>query len=167
MAIFSGKIIEAYFTNPEHKTIEVIYKEGEKAIAHFLTVDYEHPDYKDLIKEYDLEIIQKNTEQRSKKYEEQAKKAVKDLGLQAWKKANKDQNNEIIKKNVIENEMINLLLKFNENDKQHTDFLFSIKLNIFETDEVKNSKDESIKTKIRQSKTPLDVINESKKLFAK
>ena len=89
------------------------------------------------------------------------------MGLQAWKKANKDQNNEIIKKNVIENEMINLLLKFNENDKQHTDFLFSIKLNIFETDEVKNSKDESIKTKIRQSKTPLDVINESKKLFAK
>lgn len=161
MAIFSGKIIESYFSDPEHKTIEVIYKEGEKAVAHFLNVDYEHPDYKDLIKEYGLENIQKSTDIRSKRYEDQAKKAVSDLGLKVWKKANKEDSN------IVEAEIINYLLKFDENNKQHTDFLFSIKLNIFETDEVKNSKDESIKTNVRQSKTPLDAINEARKLITK
>ena len=30
MAIFSGKVIEAYYTNSDSDTIEVIYKEGEK-----------------------------------------------------------------------------------------------------------------------------------------
>ena len=31
MAIFSGKIIEAYFANSENDTIEVIYNDGDKA----------------------------------------------------------------------------------------------------------------------------------------
>ena len=36
MAVFSGKIIEAYYTNKEKTSIEVIYKDGEKAINHYL-----------------------------------------------------------------------------------------------------------------------------------
>ena len=36
MAIFSGKIIEAYYANSENDTVEVIYKDGEKAINHYL-----------------------------------------------------------------------------------------------------------------------------------
>ena len=28
MAIFSGKIIEAYYANPDNNTVEVIYREG-------------------------------------------------------------------------------------------------------------------------------------------
>ena len=52
MAIFSGKIIEAYYTDANNTTVEVIYKEGEKAINHYLSTDMSHPDFKDLIKEY-------------------------------------------------------------------------------------------------------------------
>ena len=86
MAIFSGKIIEAYFTDPTHKTIEVIYKESDKAVAHFLNVDYEHPDYKDLVNEYSLEEIQKTTTNRKNSYTELAKQAVIGLGLKSNKK---------------------------------------------------------------------------------
>ena len=35
MAIFSGKIIEAYYSNSENDTVEVIYKEGKQAINHY------------------------------------------------------------------------------------------------------------------------------------
>ena len=49
MAIFSGNIIEAYYANSDNDTIEVIYKQGEKAINHFLRVDYKNQDFKDLI----------------------------------------------------------------------------------------------------------------------
>ena len=59
MAVFSGKIIEAYYTNADSDTIEVIYKEGKKAISFYLPVDYEHPNYHDLIKEYSSEEISK------------------------------------------------------------------------------------------------------------
>ena len=40
MAIFSGKIIEAYYSNSENDTVEVIYKDGEQAINHYLKVDF-------------------------------------------------------------------------------------------------------------------------------
>ena len=40
MAIFTGKIIEAYFANSENNTVEVIYNDGQKAINHFLPVDF-------------------------------------------------------------------------------------------------------------------------------
>ena len=39
MAIFSGKIIEAYYSNADNDTIEVIYKEGTKAISFYVPVD--------------------------------------------------------------------------------------------------------------------------------
>lgn len=163
MAIFSGKIIEAYFTDPTHKTIEVIYKEGEKAIAHFLTVNYEHPDYKDLVSEYSLENLQKSTNERSKRYTELAKKAVIGLGLKSNKKDSKSEL-ESNKKDII-NDFVNKLLQYGDKDK--TNLLFDIKLSLFETDIVKNSKDEDIKTNIRQSKTPWDAINEARKLITK
>ena len=34
MAIFSGNIIEAYYANSENDAVEVIYKQGNKAINH-------------------------------------------------------------------------------------------------------------------------------------
>ena len=47
MAIFSGKIIEAYFANSENNTVEVIYEDGKRAINHYLPVDYNNQDFKD------------------------------------------------------------------------------------------------------------------------
>ena len=46
MAIFSGNIIEAYYANENNDTVEVIYKQGEQAINHFLKVvdDMGHQD---------------------------------------------------------------------------------------------------------------------------
>ena len=73
MAIFSGKIIEAYYTDQQKSTIEVIYKEGEQAFSHYLKHDNSHPDFQDLIKEYDIEALTSTTINRLNNYRKQLK----------------------------------------------------------------------------------------------
>ena len=76
MAIFSGKIIEAYFANAENDTVEVLYKEGGKAISFYVPVDYENGLYQDLIKEYDNEQITQSTLNRNRMYAKQVRDLV-------------------------------------------------------------------------------------------
>ena len=61
MAIFTGKIIEAYYTDPDNTAVEVIYQDGKRAINHYLAVDMAHPDFQDLIQEYPLSRIADTT----------------------------------------------------------------------------------------------------------
>src|SRR5210317_2200982 len=82
MAIFSGNIIEAYYANSDNDTIEVIYKQGEKAINHFLRVDYNNQDFKDLIKEYDTDKIAGSTIARNRNYARQLSELV-NAGIQS------------------------------------------------------------------------------------
>ena len=42
MAIFSGKIIEAYYANSNNDTVEVIYRENDKAVVFYVPVDHEN-----------------------------------------------------------------------------------------------------------------------------
>ena len=44
------------------------------------------------------------------------------------------------------------------NKKEHIDRLFNFKIYLFEQDIVKNCKDQSKKTAIRKSKTPLEAL---------
>ena len=57
MAIFSGKIIEAYFTNSENNAVEVIYNDGTRAVSHYIKVDFKDNDFKELISEYDTCLL--------------------------------------------------------------------------------------------------------------
>ena len=66
MAIFSGKIIEAYYTNADNTCIEVLYKEGEKAICYYIEPDMLNPNFKALIEEYPMAKIAESTVQRNK-----------------------------------------------------------------------------------------------------
>ena len=52
MAIFSGKIIEASYTNAKKDTVEIVYKEETKAIVYYIQTNHNHPHFQDLIKEY-------------------------------------------------------------------------------------------------------------------
>ena len=81
MAIFSGKIIEASYTNEAKDTVEIVYKEGTKAIAYYIPINHNHPDTKDLIKEYSLDKVQETTTAKIKQYNDKLKEAHK-LDLQ-------------------------------------------------------------------------------------
>ena len=82
MAIFSGKIIEAYFTNSENNAVEVIYENGKRAISHYLPVDYNNQDFKDLISEYSTDKIAESTIARNRRYAQQLSDIV-DAGIKA------------------------------------------------------------------------------------
>jgi hypothetical protein len=146
MAIFSGKIIEAYYTDANNTTVEVIYKEGEKAINHYLSTDMSHPDFKDLIREYPVTKIADTTISRNKEAYKQLNRVV-EAKLKQKIEDKPMQNFDSVMEFVI-----------NYDPKKQSEQLFSLKLKIFEKDVVKDSNDNDTKTVIRQAKTPLDVL---------
>ena len=154
MAIFSGNVIEAYYANSDNDTIEVIYKQGEKAINHFLRVDYKNQDFKDLIEEYDTDKIAASTIARNRQYAKQLSDMV-DQGI----KSKTD-----VKQRVSVEEYIDSMLNFNSSDKQSAEILFALKVKVFENDKVKSCNDKDLKSSLRSAKTPVDLISIFKKI---
>jgi len=76
MALFSDKIETAYYINPEKTDVEIIYTQGDKHIAYAIQVDFEHPDFKDLLEEVSLDQLDKNTNLRLKQQSETFGNAV-------------------------------------------------------------------------------------------
>ena len=146
MAIFTGKIIEAYYSNADNTTVEVIYKDGKRAINHYLPVDMSHPDFKDLIAEYPASKIADSTVARNREAYKQLNRVVESK----------------VKQKIEDKPMQNFdsVMEFiiNYDPKKQAEQLFSLKLKIFEKDQVKDYNDNDVKAKIRQAKTPLDVL---------
>ena len=154
MAVFSGKIIEAYYANSENDCVEVIYKQGEKAINHFLKVDFNNQDFKDLIEEYDTDKIAASTIARNRQYAKQLSDMI-DQGI----KSKTD-----VKQRVSIEEFIDSMLNFNSSDKQSAEILFALKVKVFENDKVKSCDDKDLKSSLRSAKTPVDLISIFKKI---
>ena len=155
MAIFSGNIIEAYYANENNDTVEVIYKQGEQAINHFLKVDYKDQDFKDLIAEYDTDKIAGSTIARNRNYARQLSEMV-DAGIRA-----KTDKKEKVKVTI--DDFIDSLINFKSADKQSAEILFAMKVKLFEHEKVKSCTDKDIKSGIRSAKNPIEAI----KLFDK
>ena len=155
MAIFSGNIIEAYYANENNDTVEVIYKQGEQAINHFLKVDYKDQDFKDLIAEYDTDKIAGSTIARNRNYARQLSEMV-DAGIRA-----KTDTKEKVRVSV--DDFIDSIINFKSADKQSAETLFALKVKIFENDKVKASTDKETKSALRSAKSPIEEI----KLFDK
>ena len=145
MAVFSGKILEAYYTNADNSTIEVIYKEGERAVAYYLEPDFNHPDFKALVDEYTLDKLQESTVERVKI----TNRKLQDI-VNAQVKA------KMRRKHDTFTSLTDFLLKYD--DKVHNEKLFAVKIKIFEDPIVKDCQDNDAKKKIRMAKTPMDTI---------
>ena len=150
MAVFSGKIIEAYYANSENDCVEVIYKQGEKAINHFLKVDYNNQDFKDLIAEYDTDRIAGSTIARNRNYARQLSELV-NAGIQS-----RTDTNEKVKVTV--DDFIDSIINFDNSSEQCAEILFALKVKLFENDKVKNSTDKDTKSLLRASKNPVEAI---------
>ena len=155
MAIFSGNIIEAYYANENNDTVEVIYKQGEQAINHFLKVDYKDQDFKDLIAEYDTDKIAGSTIARNRNYARQLSELV-NAGIQS-----RTDKNEKVKVTI--DDFIDSIINFDNKNEQCNEILFALKVKLFENDIVKNSADKDTKSLLRSAKTPVEAI----KLFDK
>ena len=146
MAIFTGKIIEAYYTDPDNMTVEVIYKEGKRAINHYLPVDMTHNDFRDLVEEYPLAKIADSTVARNKEALNQLNRVV-DARMKIKMEDSPMRSFDSV---------IDFVLNYSE--KEHAEQLFNLKLKVFDKDIVKDYNGNEDKKKIRQARTPLEVL---------
>jgi len=149
MAIFTGKIIEAYFANSENDAVEVIYKDGNKAINHYLKVDYNAQDFKDLISEYSTDKIQESTSARNRNYARQLSDLV-DSGIKKRK--------EITKQKISVEDFVNKILDFDPEDSECREIFFTLKVQLFETKKLKDSNDADYKARLRSAQNPIDLL---------
>ena len=61
MARFSNKIESLRYADRQHKSIEILYKNGESINSYYIEVDYNNQDFLDLLKEYSIEDIEDQT----------------------------------------------------------------------------------------------------------
>ena len=149
MAIFSGKIIEASYTNEAKDTVEIVYKEGTKAVVYYLQINHSHPDTIDLIKEYSLDKVQETTTAKIKQYNDEIKEANK-LDLQKLTDELK------VKANNFTN-WYEFMFHFDKRNPNHMNYLFEMKLKLFDEEKVKKMPEDK-KNLIRDSLNPLEII---------
>lgn len=148
MAIFSKKIVSAKFMNSDNTVIEVLYTEGDDIIPFVLEVDYSNNDFKDLIDEYSLEQIEKNT----KEIRARQKKAFDEIIETRIKQ--KIENSEVEK--VITSSDI---FKFLDEKAYDADFIFDLKIAMLDSELITNLDDKEIKVKMRKSKSLYELIS--------
>ena len=61
MARFSNKIESLRYADRQHKSIEILYKNGETINPYYIEVDYNNQDFLDLLEEYSIENIEDQT----------------------------------------------------------------------------------------------------------
>ena len=158
MAIFTDKVVSATFMDyPQNTIVDVIYKEGDQNIAYTLEVDFTQEDFKALLQEVTLEEIEKATKHVIEAESAFFEKVINDEINQRW---TKEKENQIVK-DIVENksltasEVLSVLFEKNE-DK---DFLFNMKIAILDDNEISKSKDKTLKTNIRKSRSVLEILS--------
>ena len=175
MAIFSGRIVDAYYSNPELTTIELLYEadeiqqeKGLELISHHLTVNEEDDQFKDLLKEWSYEQLDESTKTRNEQYRDEFRIAFHNYATEhgLYQHGNPDTHNETLSKvyeaprtpdDLVQGSM-DMIFNFDEEDETHKEDLFKLKLKMFEQEHVENSKSKSHKTDIRKAKTPAEAI---------
>lgn len=157
-ASFPRGIIEALFIDEAATAVRIAHynkdvgEEDRELIQDVVQVDPESPMYQDLMKLTTLEEIDEDTIEHTKNR------------INEWKQF------EAFQKSLTEEPSIPPPIEVDESDWKldklldtvTTNFtkedLFALKLQVFESDIVKNSKDRETRSLIRKAKTPLDVL---------
>ena len=145
--------VDAYFIDNERQNIEILAtnEDKTKVFPTIIPFDENNDMFKSLTSIMTLDELHENTYNKKKEerklFIDQVKRIAQKEGL--------------IKQIVehVDSDFFKLMFDFLLSDKQeHIDRLFNFKIYIFEQDIVKNSKNESVKTAIRKSKTPLEAM---------
>ena len=140
---FCGRIIEAYYTNPELDTVCVTYREDEQLTPdgeqradydYYMEVDETDVRFQALLKEYSYEDLQTTTEERHKIYRKDFQNIVgeyiKENGL-----TSSLSDDELVRKRTRVKLYDEFFFNFDEQDQKHKEELFRLKLRLFETEE--------------------------------
>jgi len=184
MAIFSDKIVDVVYANPEYTLIKIRYEDGEGNVCpHVIDVDPDHSDFQALEAEgWDSEKINESTAEwkraQSQAWNIEVNTAAKEIAAQMvgsdvllkekerleketgklaakLEEANVDYSDAKRKVgNSADAVVYDHMLEFNDN----ADILFKVKLWALETDIVKNA-DKATKSSIRKAKRVTQLIS--------
>ena len=147
--LWSDKITDYYYSNPELDTVAVLWTDPEDNLVreHYIKIDESDEQWKDFVKEVSYEKIDERTRAKHEVHREEFRKAF---------------NNYASGRNI---ELIDpisaysFMLDYDENDPKQLENLFKLKLAIFSTTKVKEIVDFELKTSIRKAKTPKDTLS--------
>ena len=159
---FCGRIIEAYYTNPELDTVCVTYREDEqltpdgepRAYDYYMEVDETDVRFQALLKEVSYETIQETTQERARVYRKDfqniVKEYIKENGL-----TSSLSDDRLVEK--AQKKLFDSIINFDEQDVTHKEELFKLKLRLFESEASQNA-NRNQKIKIRKASSPLEVL---------
>ena len=140
---FCGRIIEAYYTNPELDTVCVTYREDEqltpdgepRAYDYYMEVDETDVRFQAVLKEVSYETIQETTQERARVYRKDfqniVKEYIKENGL-----TSSLSDDRLVEK--AQKKLFDSIIDFDEQDVTHKEELFKLtntrlgfKINLF------------------------------------
>ncbi len=161
MAHFSGKIINAYYTNSEHNTVCVMWSDGELAREHYVVVDENDTQFQELLEEWSYDSLDQATQQYHDNVGQEFKDAFERYairnnlyGYSEDGSVPRPQDDD----EVLRGDLETLILNFDEENIEQKEQLFKLKLKLFEEDVVKSSKKRTAKTDLRKAETPVEAI---------
>lgn len=144
-------LIKAYFVDEDRKIIEVLYTSNnfKETHSHIVEYDVNHPDCQALLKVMNLDDLHESTYQQKKEerklFEEEAIKIAKKSGM-------------VFDMNRLDTKFYPVMVKSIFEDSDNEDHLFALKLALFEVEQIRDSKNDELKKKLRQSKTKSDCL---------
>ena len=149
--ITKENLIGAYFIDDDRKNIEVLTtSEDKKQIIPFiLPFDENNISFKELTSIITVDDLHENTYQKKKDeqkiFEEKVMQIAKKDGL-------------LIDDTKIDSKSYNKLVKAIFEQGENEDQLFALKLALFELTAIRDSKDDELKKKLRQTKNKIDTL---------
>tara|TARA_B100002019_G_scaffold220616_1_gene193349 strand:- start:97 stop:594 length:498 start_codon:yes stop_codon:yes gene_type:complete len=145
-------LLKAYFVDENRTLIEVLYSSLDFKETHSAIIEYDtkHPDCQALLDVMSLDDIHESTYNQKKEerkvFEEEAIKIAQKSGL-------------VFDMNRLDTKFYPVLVKAIFEEAENEDHLFALKLALFEVDKIRDSKNEELKKKLRQSKSKLDCLS--------
>ena len=151
-------LLKAYFVDENRTLIEVLYTSLDFKETHSAIIEYDtkHPDCQALLEVMSLDDLHESTYNQKKEerkvFEEEAIKIAKKSGL-------------VFDMNRLDTKFYPAMVKsiFEESDNE--DHLFALKLALFEVEKIRDSKNDDLKKKLRQSKTKSDCLLNALTIF--
>ena len=143
--------LTAYFIDNERKNIEVQTTAEDKKSVFTTIIPYEenNPQYQALTKYMNIDQIHESTYQKNKTEQEQFEKSVIRIA---------EKSGLLLNKETLDTKFYPSLVNAIFENIENEDHLFALKLALFELEEIRNSKNEDAKKKLRQAKNKLDSI---------
>lgn len=143
--------IIAYFIDNERKNIEVLLRDGNKVNSHIVEYDTKYPVCQELLNVITIDDLHKNTyskkQEQVKEFEEMAIRVAKKSGIAISNEPQPDKSN-------FYPTLVKAIFEGVTNENQ----LFALKLALFEVEKIRDSKDDELKRKLRQSANKIDVL---------